>query len=118
MDNILVITQNLKLQSLAGIKNELVPGSVLIVSTQYVFENEREIINKALGAECKYLDFADLLNDEGRQKCDEDAYNPSLRSVTDYYNEIKKELIKSSLFCVSITDRAFVLENIIAHKKP
>lgn len=90
MDNILVITQNLKLQSLAGIKNELVPGSVLIVSTQYVFENEREIINKALGAECKYLDFADLLNDEGRQKCDEDAYNPSLRYVTDYYNEIKR----------------------------
>lgn len=90
MDNIIVITQNLKLHSLSAIKGEIVPGSILIVSTQYVFENERDVINERLGVDCKYLDFADLLNDKGRQKCDEDAYNSSLSSVADYYNEIKR----------------------------
>ena len=61
MDNIIVISQNLKLESLASIKTELVSGSVLIVSTQFIFENEREIINKAIGVKCEYVDFADLL---------------------------------------------------------
>lgn len=91
MDNILVITQNLKLDSLASIKSELVHGSALIVSTQFVFENEREIIDNALGVKCEYLDFADLITDAERQKCDEEAFNPIPRSVGLYYAVIKEK---------------------------
>lgn len=90
MDNIIVITQNLKLPSLGSIKDKLVPGEVLIVSTQFVFENEREIIDNALGVQCKYLDFADLISDAERQKCDEDAYSPIPHSLVAYYQRIKK----------------------------
>lgn len=90
MDNILVITQNLKLESLASIKKELVPGNCLIVSTQFVFENEQEIINNALGVKCEYVDFADLISDAERQLCDERAYSGQQGWVGAYYNEIKR----------------------------
>ena len=107
MDNILVITQNLKLDSLASIKSELVHGSALIVSTQFVFENEREIIDNALGVKCEYLDFADLITDAERQKCDEDAFSPTPKGLGTYYitikrlkNEIDNNLGKESLIKV------------------
>lgn len=90
MDNIIVITQNLKLPSLSSIKDKLAPGEVLIVSTQFVFENEREIIDDALGVKCKYLDFADLISDAERQKCDEDAFIPTPNGIGTYYSAIKK----------------------------
>lgn len=89
MDNILVITQNLKLESLASLKNELFPGSALIVSTQFVFDNEREIIDNALGVKCEYVGFADLISDAERQKCDEDAFDPIPDNVGAYYAIIK-----------------------------
>ena len=90
MDNILVITQNLKLESISSLKKDLVPGSVLIVSTQFVFENEREIIDNALGVKCEYLDFADLITDAERQKCDEDAFSPTPKGLGTYYITIKR----------------------------
>lgn len=90
MDNIIVITQNVKLPSLSGLKDRLAPGEVLIVSTQYVFENEVETINKALNHECKYLDFADLLSDAERERCDEEAYSETQRGVGQYYARIKE----------------------------
>ena len=90
MDNILVISQNLKLKSLTSVKKELAQGSVLIVSTQFVFENERNIIDSALGVKCEYRDFADLLSDAERQKCDEDAYHTEQCDVTVYFAEIKR----------------------------
>jgi len=89
MDNIVVITQNVKLASLSAIRDNLCPGSVLIVSTQFIFENERIIIDNALSAKCEYVDFADLLSDAERQKCDEEAFDVSLRSVGQYYARIK-----------------------------
>ena len=91
MDNIIVITQNLKLESLASIKSELVNGDVLIVSTQFVFENEQEIIDSVLGVKCQYLDFADLITDAERQKCDEDAFEPIPDDVGSYYAIIKEK---------------------------
>ena len=91
MDNIIVITQNLKLPSLCSIRDQLVPGEVLIVSTQFVFENEREIIDNALGVKCVYVDFADLINDAERQKCDEEAFEPTPDNLGIYYAIIKEK---------------------------
>lgn len=100
MDNIIVITQNLKLESLASIKSELINGGVLIVSTQFVFENEQEIINNTLGVKCQYIDFSDLISDAERQKCDEEAFKPIPKSVGTYYaiiKEKKNEVVVSNL---------------------
>lgn len=90
MENIIVITQNVKLPSLASLKDKLVPGEVLILSTQYVFENEVEIINNALSRKCKFIDFADLLSDEEREKCDIEAFDSSQKNVSQYYERIKE----------------------------
>ena len=100
MDNIIVITQNLKLASLAFIKSELANGDVLIVSTQFVFENEQELIDSILGVKCQYLDFADLISDAERQKCDEDAFDPVPNSLGRYYaiiKEKKNEIVVNNL---------------------
>ena len=88
MDNILVITQNLKLDSLASINSVFVHGSALIVSTQFVFENERQIIDNALGVKCEYLDFADLITDAERQKCDT-ALEKMNHKIRVYENAVK-----------------------------
>lgn len=89
MDNIILISQNVKLPSLDRLKDYLVPGDVLIVSTQYVFENEVEIIDRTIGRRCKYVDFADLLSDAEREKCDKEAFDKNLRGVGSYYDRIK-----------------------------
>lgn len=103
MDNILVITQNLKLDSISSVKKDLVPGGVLIVSTQFVFENEREIIDEALGSKCEYVDFADLISDAERQKCDEEAFEPIPNDVGTYYTIIKK--LKNEVIVKNLLDK-------------
>lgn len=89
MDNIVVISQNVVLQSLSSLKPLLVGVDTLIVSTQFIFENEAMIIDAALGTKCKYIDFAGLLSDADRQKCDEDAFVPPPRRIEMYYARIK-----------------------------
>lgn len=103
MDNIVVISQNVKLKSLSIVKDRLLAGSVLIVSTQFVFENEREIVDNALGVKCEYMDFADLLSDAERQKCDEEAFDDSLQSLGQYYDRIKK--LKNERILAHIAER-------------
>lgn len=100
MDNIIVITQNVKLPSLVSLKDRLVPGEVLVVSTQFVFENEVEIINNVLERKCQYVDFAALLSDAERERCDDEAYSETQKGVGQYYariKELKNERIVSHL---------------------
>ena len=103
MDNIVVISQNVKLESLSAVNEKLLHGSVLIVSTQFVFENERNIIDNILGVKCEYVDFADLLSDAERQKCDEEAFDVFLRSVGQYYARIKT--LKNEQIVAHISER-------------
>ena len=92
MDNIVLISQNVKLPSLDRVK-PLLDGEneITFVSTQFLFENERELIDKIFGVSCKYLTFADLLTDEERERCDKDAFNPDKQGqdVFAYYEDIK-----------------------------
>lgn len=92
MDNIVLISQNVKLPSLDRLKPVL-DGELEItfVSTQFLFENERELIDSIFGINCKYLTFADLLSDEERERCDKDAFNPEKQGqdVFAYYEDIK-----------------------------
>lgn len=93
MGNIVLISQNVKLPSLDRLKPILSGESeIIILSTQFLFENERELIDKIFGMSCKYLTFADLLTDKEREDCDKDAFNPEKQGqdVFAYYDDIKK----------------------------
>lgn len=92
MDNIIVLNQNVKLLSLANLKDILKQGTeTMILSTQYIFENESMLIDSVLGCKCVYLNFSDILTDAEREKCDKDAFNPSVQGqdVTAFYKDIK-----------------------------
>lgn len=91
MDNIIVITQNLKISSLSLVQALLSEGSeTLVLSTQFIFDNEKEEIERILQSKCTFKDFSDLLSDEELEACDVDAYKPSVqKTVFDYYREIK-----------------------------
>lgn len=122
MDNIIVITQNLKLPSLCSIRDQLVPGEVLIVSTQFVFENEREIIDQALGIKCEYVDFADLITDAERQVCDEEAFKPIPASLGAYYTIIKEKknevIVKNLLSRYPCMNLLLVCDDLGIDEKP
>ena len=89
MDNIVVITQNVKLESLHLLRNHLKGKETLIFSTQLVFENEAAFISEQLGSKCIFVNFTDLMTDADFERCDVDAYNVGQRSVAEYYAQIK-----------------------------
>ncbi|WP_405340582.1 hypothetical protein [Fibrobacter sp.] len=116
MDNIIVITQNVVLESLSALRSLLVGKETLIVSTQFVFENETEIIDKALGIKCNYINFAKLLSDAERQKCDEEAFVPPPHNLGAYYAKIKElkneRIIKNLLAQYPCSNRILVCDDL------
>ncbi len=90
MDNIVVITQNVKLESLHLLRNHLKGEETLVFSTQLVFENEAAIISEQLGTKCIFVNFTDLMTDADFERCDVDAYTKGLRDVSQYYAQIKQ----------------------------
>ena len=64
MENIIVLTQNVKLPSLSRLTDIVKPGSeTMILSTQFIFENEAEQIDGIFQTKCVYKNFADILTD-------------------------------------------------------
>lgn len=91
MDNIVVISQNVKLESLSMLRDFIKSGSeTLVFSTQLIFENEAEIIEKALDSKCTFKNFSDFMTDADFQKCDEDAYQGTAVGLSTYYDKIKE----------------------------
>lgn len=123
MNNVIVITQNVKLPSLAKLKNKLIPGKVLIVSTQYLFENERELIDGILKTSCEFLTFSDLLSDEERELCDKDAFCPRTQKqdVFAYYHDIKvlknERIINNLLARSEYENRIIVCDDLGVYKQ-
>lgn len=92
MDNIILISQNVKLPSLNKLKPMLLGETeITVLSTQFLFENERGLIDELFEVNCKYLTFADLLTDKEREECDKDAFCPKKQGqdVMAYYTDIK-----------------------------
>lgn len=91
MDNIIVITQNVKLSSLVTLRKYLKEGTkTLVVSTQYIFENESEQIKEAIGTQCVFKNFSDLLTDADWERFDAEAYSDKVKNTGDYYAAIKE----------------------------
>lgn len=117
MDNIIVITQNLVLSSLKELTDKIAPNSeTLVVSTQYVYDNERELIDSLLGCKCRYIDFSDLITDEEGEQCDIAAFNPEKQEQDEfaYYDDIKilkNELIVRRLLELYPCDNRIIICN-------
>lgn len=91
MDNIIVITQNVKLESLSLLRDYIKSGSsTLVFSSQLILENEKPIIEKALDSICKYVNFSDIMSDAELAGCDEDAYSENQKDMNEYYAEFKR----------------------------
>lgn len=91
MDNIVVITQNVKLESLSKLQQYIKEDSkTLLFSTQHIFENEAPIIEKALKSKCKFVSFGDFMNDKDYEACDIAAYDASYPNSGLYFNELKR----------------------------
>ena len=89
MYNIVVITQNVKLDSLHVLRDSLLGKETVVFSTQLVLDNEATIIREQLETKCTFVNFTDLMNDADFERCDVDAYSEELRSVSHYYARIK-----------------------------
>jgi len=104
MDNIIVISQNVRLVSLSKLTDYIKPDSeTLIVSTQLIFENEAELIDNILHCKCKYVNFSDLMTDAELEACDVDAFHPDevQRDTNPYYLDIK--ILKNQRIIEKIT---------------
>lgn len=108
MDNIVVITQNVKLESLHLLRKHLQGKETLIFSTQLVFDNEKQIIEEQLGIECLFLNFSSIMSDADFEECDVNAYSDSLANVVQYYNAIKH---LKNLRAVQILSQNYACDN-------
>lgn len=86
MDNVIVLNQNVKLASLSALKDVVKPGSdTMILSTQFVFENEVELIDSILECKCVYKNFSDILDDAELEACDKDAFDVAYKQEDLFY---------------------------------
>ena len=119
MDNIVVLNQHVKLESLKKLKDIIKPKSqTLILSTQYIFENEAIQIDSIFECKCIYKNFGDILTDAEREKCDKDAFNPDKQGqdVMAYYRDIKilknQRLIAKLLSKYSFSNKIIVADGL------
>ena len=121
MDNIIVITQNVIIDSLYKIKSELTEGKILLVSTQYIFDNEKQQIESILGQDISYINFSDLMSDEELEQCDVDAFNlkGQRTNLQEYYDDIRelknKRIIEKISKQYSATRKIIVCDDLGLH---
>lgn len=91
MDNIILISQNVKLESLSKLTEYVKPHSdTLIISTQFIFENEAELINNVLRCKCTFKNFSDFMSDTEEEQCDVEAFHPNAeqRTSSQYFQDM------------------------------
>ncbi|MCI8376150.1 MAG: hypothetical protein HFI29_12060 [Lachnospiraceae bacterium] len=98
--NLVVFTQNLKLDSLGEILTEINKDySTVLLTSHCLFENEIESIEGMIGNVETYT-FASLMSDADMEKIDIDAYKEEHEDIGEYYRRIKvkkNELIISRI---------------------
>lgn len=119
MDNIIVLNQNVKLPSLMQLRDVVKSGSdTMVLSTQFIFENEAEQINKLLDCNCVYKCFADILTDAECEACDKDAFCPKKQGqdVVKFYEDIQhlknSRLVDKLLSAYSFENKLIVADGL------
>lgn len=101
--NLLVFSQNIKLDSLTGIRDRLDPLlPTVAVTTHKLFGFEIEQIRGILG-DFTDLTFADLITDSEMERCDREACEHVKTTVGAYYDEIKK--LKNEIIFQNLSER-------------
>ncbi len=109
---ILLISQNLKLESLKNISSHIdLNAFIIIVSTQYLFDYERRFLESFM-ENVSYYTFSDFLTDEEMDRIDQDAYRIENKSVGAYYDEIK--VLKNKKIIEKLEERFHITKRVIA----
>lgn len=104
MDNIVVISQNVKLNSLSLLREYIKPKSnTLVFSTQLIFENEAKEIEVQLEGKCVFKNFSDFMSDKDFERCDVEAFQGNAEKLDSYYQRIKR--IKNESVVSRITEQ-------------
>lgn len=113
---IVIISQNVKLQSM----NKLIPVlnnvPIVLLSTQKLFKFEKEIVGSFLNVKA-YITFSDMLTDKDMEWCDTQAFQHftcikrPLRDLMDYYARIK--YLKNKLVLERIIEKYGEVEGYI-----
>lgn len=104
MINIFVFSQNLVLESIKNYStySNKTDDKTVFVTTNYLFENEREFLNKYF-RNCEFNTFADFLTDEEMSKCDIDAFVSKDMDYQAYIDNIKK--MKNQIVVKKVLDK-------------
>ncbi len=101
MTTILLFSQNLILESFAGLKN-CCKGDVILLTTHHLFENEIEYLKSVIG-EFEMQTFSQYLTDKEQEEVDILADNDSVEKAMDYYLQVR--LIKNQKIAKKIADK-------------
>ncbi len=109
---VLLVSQNLKLESLKNISVHIdLNEPTVIVSTQYLFDYERHFLESFIKS-ISYYTFSDLLTDEEMSRIDQDAYLIENKSLDAYYEEIK--VLKNKKIIEKLEARFHITRRVIA----
>lgn len=92
MKKIFLFSQNVKLSSFEKLKQYIYNSDELIfLTTHFLFDSERKYITQLFSDnKITFVKFADFLSDEENKLCDESSYNEKQKSVSIYYEVIKR----------------------------
>lgn len=113
MINMFVFSQNLILDSITKFshlsnKNE---DSTIFVTSQFLFENERELLCRVF-SNCVFKTFADYLSDEEMSECDIKSFSSKNMDYEKYINNIRKkknQIIVEKVLNEYLPDRKYII---------
>lgn len=89
--NLIVLTQNLMLESIEGIITEIDKNyPIVLLTSQCLFDNEKQFIEKKIGPFEEYT-FASFLSDYDMEYCDRESFVEERNDLKDYYSKIKRK---------------------------
>lgn len=109
---IFVFSQNVKLESLKKY-SDLGEKDNMIVTTQYLFENERKFLNIVF-QHCRFYTFADFLSDHEMANIDQEAYESTHIAYEKYLSNIKKkknELVVKKVLELNSSKKCYIFSN-------
>lgn len=103
MYNVILFSQNVKLNSLIPISKRIGKNEIVIfLTTHELYENERFFLQRIFW-NCEFQKFADFLTDEENEFCDKEAYRLQPENLYEYYCNIKK--LKNEIIANKIKEK-------------
>ncbi len=102
MTNIVVFTQNLKLDSFFKVKEKLESENVIFLTSHHLFENEKRYIQSTLNVKCIFFEFASFLSDTEMEDIDQKAFENSKNNIQKFLLNIR--YIKNQTIASKICD--------------